>query len=99
LNRYKLSSYSLKFDADREVHHVELNLERMPDQASFETVREVPWPAQLDIWKLYEQLKAEKAKLIEGKKKMLAWTAKRAREEVERQLGNGSQNGQLSTHS
>jgi hypothetical protein len=80
-----LTSYSLKLDEERDVHRLELTLERMPAQLPFDFIKKAPWPSQLDDWHLYEQIEAGKRKMMESKQRMLAWTTQRAHEELERQ--------------
>lgn len=80
---YTIRQYGFKFDNDISMYKLELTLERAANQRSFEDIRKVPKPSQLDDWALYEKLEGDKVKLMQGESSFLEWKLKRHEEQAE----------------
>lgn len=48
------------------MHHLQLTLERAKGQAPMKEVARIPWPSQLDDWRLYEKLEQDKVRQTTG---------------------------------
>ncbi|KAI1191124.1 hypothetical protein F5B17DRAFT_348718 [Nemania serpens] len=82
---YTIRQYGFKLDNNTNKYRLELTLERAADQRSFEGVRKVPRPSQLDDWALYEKLEGDKVKLLQGEASYLDWKLKQREEKLDQE--------------
>ena len=71
--RYRIRQYGHKLDINTEIYRLELILERLEGQLPMHDLRSIPRPSQLDDWKVYEKLEAEKLKRFARSDAYLAW--------------------------
>ncbi|KAI0200737.1 hypothetical protein F4808DRAFT_427744 [Astrocystis sublimbata] len=88
---YIIRQYGCKFDSSANQYRLELTLERAAGQRSFEDVRKVPKPSQLDDWSLYEKLEGDKVKLLQGELSYLEWKLKQQEEKADREAWQRAQ--------
>ncbi|KAI1340588.1 hypothetical protein F5Y15DRAFT_379175 [Xylariaceae sp. FL0016] len=82
---FTLKQYGYKLDNMTNTYRLELTLERVTEQKSFEELRKVPKPSQLDDWNLYEKLEGDKIRLLQGETSYLEWKLKRQEEKIDRE--------------
>ncbi|KAI1484667.1 hypothetical protein F5X96DRAFT_692190 [Biscogniauxia mediterranea] len=82
---FTIKQYGCKLDDSTNTYRLELTLERVPEQRSFEELRKVPKPSQLDDWNLYEKLEGDKIKLLRGETSYLEWKLQRQEEKIDRE--------------
>ncbi|KAI1330439.1 hypothetical protein F5Y16DRAFT_396407 [Xylariaceae sp. FL0255] len=82
---YTIRQYGLKQDSKTNAHRLELTLERVEHQTSFDEICKLPKPSQLDDWNLYERLEGKHVRLTQGETSFLEWKLKREQEKIERQ--------------
>ena len=79
-HRYKIGPVFFSHNVDKDMHRMELWLNRVGGQTSMELVKRVPKPCQLDDWYLYEEYEAEMMKAKHGDAASKEWTGKKAAE-------------------
>ncbi|KAJ2995967.1 hypothetical protein NUW58_g1130 [Xylaria curta] len=82
---YTIRQYGFKLDSNINKYRLELTLERATNQRSFNDIRKVPKPSQLDDWNLYEKLEGDKVRWLQGESSYLEWKLKRQEERVDRE--------------
>ncbi|KAI0603472.1 PUA-like domain-containing protein [Biscogniauxia sp. FL1348] len=82
---FTIKQYGCKLDDSTNTYRLELTLERVPEQRSFEELRKIPKPSQLDDWNLYEKLEGDKIKLLRGETSYLEWKLQRQEEKIDRE--------------
>jgi hypothetical protein len=85
-HRYKIGPVSFKHDVDKDIHRMELWLNRVGGQTPMELVRRVPKPSQLDDWCLYEEYEGEMMKAKYGDTASKEWAGKKAAEIEQRDI-------------
>lgn len=84
LYRYRIRQYGHKLDVNTEVYRLELVLERLRGQRSMHDLRRIPRPSQLDDWRVYERLEADKLKRLARSDAYLAWRDQKEHEQDSR---------------
>ncbi|CAJ2506423.1 Uu.00g005530.m01.CDS01 [Anthostomella pinea] len=82
---FTIKQYGCKLDDKTNTYRLELTMERVPDQKSFDEIRGVPKPSQLDDWNLYEKLEGDKIKILQGDSNYLEWKLTRQEDKVDRE--------------
>ncbi|KAI5928556.1 hypothetical protein F4810DRAFT_705495 [Camillea tinctor] len=82
---FTIKQYGCKLDDNANTYRLELTLERVAGQKSFEEVKMIPKPSQLDDWNLYEKLEGDKIKLLRGETSYLEWKLQRQEEKIDRE--------------
>ncbi|KAK0621545.1 hypothetical protein B0T17DRAFT_617981 [Bombardia bombarda] len=83
---WKISRYSHKLDTDTEIYRLELQLERVRDTPqSLATLLQIPLPSQMDDWRLFEKLEAEKIRQATGEQGAVNWRVQKEEDQHERE--------------
>ncbi|KAI0127760.1 PUA-like domain-containing protein [Xylariales sp. AK1849] len=82
---YIIKQYGTKLDMVTNTYTLGLTLERVKDQKPMEVLDKVPTPSQADDWKLYEKLKGDHIKRVEGGARYLDWSVQREDERHDRE--------------
>lgn len=83
IRSYVIRQYGQKRNQQTGLHRLFLVLERVPGQRPFPEIANIPRPAQMDDWHLFERHESEMVRQKRGNKAFLVWKTAKAEERID----------------
>lgn len=83
--RWTLTKYRHKLDTSSNVYTLEIHLEPVQDLRMTDDLMQIPKPAELDDWRLYQKLEVEKIKHEKGEATAIDWGIWNTTDSLERE--------------